>query len=96
MGLAGEVGLDHAESFLELGEIPARAAEDLDGGAGKGEGVELAGDGLEQGGFAAAVGTEDGNVFAGLDEEVDVAEDRGLAAGYVDVLEVKDGGWHGR
>ena len=31
-----------------------------------GEGVALAGDGLDEGGFAAAVGAEDGDVLAGV------------------------------
>ena len=39
------------------------------------DGVALAGDGLDEGGFAAAVGAEDGDVLAGVDGEVDVVED---------------------
>lgn len=59
------------------------------------EGVKLAGDGFEQGGFAAAVGAEDGEVFAGVEGEGDVVEDGLVAAGYGDVLEIEDGRGHG-
>ena len=53
-------------------------------GAGN-DGVDFAVHGANEGGFAAAVGSEDGDVFAGGDGEVDVVEDDGVAEGYVDV-----------
>src|SRR5258708_40060556 len=81
----------------ELGEIPAAAAEDSDFRAGKAgfgdERVEFAVHGLDEGGFAAAVGAEDGDVFAGVDGEVDVVEDDVVAAGYVDVGQMQER-WH--
>ena len=85
---------DDAEVFAKLGEVPAGAAEDADfwhgmTGAGNG-GVEFAGHGADEGGFAAAVGAEDGDVFAGLDGEVDVVEDNAVAEGYVDVAHVQE------
>jgi hypothetical protein len=55
------------------------------------DGVELAVHGADEGGFAAAVGAEDGDVFAGLDGEVDVVEDDAVAGGYVDVAHVEEG-----
>ena len=58
-----------------------------------GDGVALAGDGLDEGGFAAAVGAEDGDVLAGVDGEVDVVEDDVVAAGYVDVSQMQER-WH--
>ena len=54
------------------------------------DGVALAGDGLDEGGFAAAVGAEDGDVLAGVDGEVDVVEDDVVAAGYVDVGQMQE------
>ena len=82
---AGEFGGDDAEAFLELGEVPAFAAEDADLRLRLDNRVALAGDGLDEGGFAAAVGAEDGDVLAGVDGEVDVVEDDVVAASHVDV-----------
>ena len=91
-GAAGELGGDYAEALFELGEVPAFAAEDADLVLVRvDDGVALAGDGLDEGGFAAAVGAEDGDVLAGGDGEVDVVEDDVVAAGYVDVLEREKG-----
>lgn len=90
-GSAGEIGGDDAEALAKFGEIPAPAAEDADGGLRLNERVEFTGDGFEQGGFAAAVGAKDGEVFAGVKGEVDVVEDGGTAARDVDVLEGEDG-----
>ena len=92
-GAAGEFGGDYAEALFEFGEVPAFAAEDADAGSLLDYGVALAGDGLDEGGFAAAVGAEDGDVLAGGDGEGDVVEDGVAAAGYVDVLEGEEG-WH--
>ena len=73
----------------ELGEVPTAAAEDGDFRARQAvlgdERVEFAVHGADEGGFAAAVCSEDGDVFAGLDGEVDVVEDDAVAEGYVDV-----------
>jgi len=85
---------DDAEVLPELGEVPAAAAEDADFGegmvrAGDG-GVELAGHCADEGGFAATVGAEDSDVFAGLDGEVDVVEDVAVAEGYVDVSHLQE------
>jgi hypothetical protein len=78
--------------LAEFGEVPAGAAEDAYFGTGMGgagdDGVDFAVHGADQGGFAAAVGAEDGDVFAGGDGEVDVVEDDGVAEGYVDVAHV--------
>ena len=61
------------------------------GKAGLGdERVEFAVHGADEGGFAAAVGAEDGDVFAGLDGEVDVVEDVAVAEGYVDVSHLQE------
>jgi hypothetical protein len=79
--------------LAELSEVPAGAAEDADGRKNTvsvrsvrgGEGVEFAVHGADEGGFSAAVGAEDGEVFAGADGEVDVVEDDAVAEGDVDV-----------
>ena len=69
--------------LAELGQVPAAAAEDADFGAGvAGAGdywIDFAVHGADEGGFAAAVGSEDGDVFAGGDGEVDFVEDDGVA-----------------
>src|SRR3982074_1012200 len=92
-GTAGEFGRDDAEAFFELSEVPAFAAKDADLRFRCGDGVTLARNGLDEGGFAAVVGTEDGDVFAGVDGEVDVVEDDVVAARYIDVGQVKER-WH--
>ena len=93
-GFAGKLGGDNAEAFLELGEVPAAAAEDADLSLGLGNRVALAGDGFDESGFTAAIGAEDGDVFAGVDGEVDVMEDDVFAAGYVDVRKAQEGFGH--
>ncbi len=93
-GSAGKIRGDDSEALAEFGEIPAGAAEDADDGAGKGERVEFAGDRLEQGGLAAAVGTEDGEVLSRVEDEIDVAENGSAATGDVNVLKRKNGLGH--
>ena len=105
VGLEGERFGDDAEVFAELGKVPAGAAEDEDfraGLVGVGvvsggwlDGVELTVHGADEGGFAAAIGAEDGEVFAGVDGEVDVVEDYGVSGGDGDVAEVEKGGFGG-
>ena len=56
--------------------------------AGLNDGIELAGHGEDERGFAAAVGAEDGDVLAGADGEVDVVQDDAVAARDVDVAQV--------
>ena len=92
-GTAGEFGGDYAQALFEFGKVPALAAEDADAGFRLDYGVTLAGDGLDESGFSAAVGAEDGDVLAGGDGEGDVVEDGVAAASYVDVLEGEEG-WH--
>src|SRR6202035_1422920 len=66
-------------------------AEDADPGVGGDQGITLAGHGLDQGRFAASVGSEDGDVFSAADREVDVVEDGVVAAGDGDVFEGEEG-----
>lgn len=94
-GFAGQVGGDEAHAAAEVGEVPAIAAKDADFCFGVNQGVKLAGDGFEEGGFAAAVWAEDGEVFACVEGEGDVVEDGLVAAGDRDVLEIEDGWGHG-
>ena len=92
-GLAGKFGGDDAEALLEFGEIPALAAKDADLGFRLDDRVALAGDGLDESGFAAAVGAENGDVLAGVDAEIDVVKDEVVAAGYVYVSQFEKR-WH--
>ncbi len=48
-GFAREIGLNDSEATLELGKVPAFAAEDAHAGAFEGDRVALAGDRLDQG-----------------------------------------------
>ena len=73
----------------QLSEIPALAAEDADLHFRQGNGIDLAGHGEDEGGLAAAVGAEDGDVLAGADGEVDVVKDDAIAARDVDVAQVE-------
>jgi len=93
-GFAGQVGGDDAKALAEFGEIPAGTAKKVDGGAGEGERVEFAGNGLEQGGLAAAVGTKDGKVLSRVEGEMDVVENGDAATGDVNVMERKNGLGH--
>jgi hypothetical protein len=89
-GAPGELGGDDAEAFFKFGEVPAFAAEDADFCLGLDDWVALAGDGLDEGGLAAAVGAEDGDVLAGVDGEVDVVEDDVVAACHVDLGQMQE------
>lgn len=83
--LAGKLGGDDAEVGAELGDVPAAAAEEEQLGRVRDDGVALAGDGFDEGGLAASVGAEDGDVLAGSDAEGDGMEDNVVAAGDGDV-----------
>ena len=82
---ARQFGGDDAKALLELSEVPARAAEDADFSIRLGDGVALAGDGLDESGLAAAVRPENGDVLTGVDGEIDVVEDNVFPASYIDV-----------
>ena len=83
------VGAHHAKMPAELREVPAVAAEDADTHAGLDDGIDLAGDGEDEGGFAATVGSENGHVFAGANRQVHVVQHDAIAACDVDMLELK-------
>lgn len=91
----GEFGGDDAEVGAELGNVPTLAAEEAQLRGGCDDGVALAGDGLDEGGFAAAVGTEDGKVFAVGDAQGDVVKDDVVAAGDRDIAHEEEVGWGG-
>ena len=62
---------DDAEVMAQVEEAPRVAPQDAQRpGLGLQDGVEVARDQLDQGGFAAAVGTQDGDVLALRDREV--------------------------
>ena len=90
---AHETSADHAEVLAQLGQVPAVAAKDADAHSGLHDGVNLAGDGENQGGLAAAVGAENRNVLAGAEVEVDVVQHNAVAARDVDVSQRKEFGF---
>jgi len=89
-GLAGEFGGDYAETLFEFGEVPALAPEDADLGFRHDDRVALAGDGLDEGGLATAIGAEDGDVLARVDGKVDVVKDDVVAACHVYVCQMQE------
>ena len=56
-----------------------------------GDGIALAGHGLDERGFAAAVGAEDGDVLAAGDSQGNIVKDGFHSAGHGDVLEFDEG-----
>jgi len=94
-GVKARVGVgDDSEVLAELSELPAAAAEDADlgtGMAGAGdERVEFAGHRADESGLAAAVRAENGDVFAGLNGEIDIVKDDPVAEGHVDTAHVQE------
>lgn len=79
--LAGEFRGDDAEMGAELRDVPARAAQQPQLSGGRDDGVALAGEGLDERGFAATIGAENGDVFPVGNAEGDVVEDNVVAAG---------------
>src|SRR6202042_706683 len=77
-------GADYAKVAAKLGKVPTLAPEDADHHARLNDGIELAGHGENERGFAAAVGPENGDVLAGADAEIDVVQDNAIAARDVD------------
>jgi len=72
--------------LAQLRDIPALAAEETALHLGSEDRIALAGDGLDERGLAAAVGTENGDVLSGCDGEIDIVEDDRVAARYADLL----------
>ena len=86
-------GLDHAQ-FRDLIRIQAHQVFFSRQGDGAGFGLHQAGDGLEQGGFSRAVGTEDGDDAALFDRQVYITERLDRAVADRQVFDVKHGGHH--
>ena len=72
----------------QLKNIPSRAPQDRHGGAVAHNGVALARDGFDESRFAAAVRSEDGDVFAGIHAKVEVVEDDVVAANDAHIFQV--------
>ncbi len=91
-------GADEADVFAEFAPVgPAEAAAEDGDFAGRGH--EVTGDGAEEGGFAGAIGAENGPVLAGIDAPVDVREDMDAPAPDGKAGDFENGwfGWrHGR
>ena len=64
--------LDSVAPDVALATLPTCAC--MAGGIRGGKGVAFAGNGFDEGGFSAAVGAEDGDVFTGSNGEAQVAE----------------------
>jgi len=90
--LTGKFGGDDAEVSTELRDVPALAAKKEQFRGGGDDGVALAGDGFDEGGFATAVGAEDGEVLAAGDAQGDGVEDDVVAAGDADVAHKEEVG----
>src|SRR6185437_13153101 len=62
----------------KFGEVPTTASEDINAGLRLNDRVALAGDGLDESRFAAAVGAENSNILSSIDAELG-NEDQRLA-----------------
>lgn len=91
-----EIGGDDAEGRAEFEDIPERAAQDGDRGIFALKRVALAREGLDEGGFAGAVGAEDADMFADSDAKRQAVEGDVLAAKDSDVLQVEQRRGHRR
>ncbi len=89
--VAGNVIGDDAEVAAKLGYVPASATKDAQLHARLNQRINLAVEGADEGGFAAAIGAENGDVFARFNVEVNVAEDDGVAQGNVDIAHSEEG-----
>jgi len=97
-GAGGEkIGRDDTQKKAKLENVPDRAAEDGHGHVFLRKGITFASDGFDQRGFARAIGAEDANVFAGLDEKREAVEGEIATANDGDVAEIEERrrGFHG-
>ena len=94
IGVEGEGGVDRAGDDAEVAAqfAPVGGAVVLaEHGKIAGGGRQEAGERLEKGGFAAAVGAEDGPVFAVAHAPVEVVQDRGAIPGDAEAGDFEDG-----
>jgi hypothetical protein len=89
-----EIGGDDAEGGAQFEDIPERAAKDGDGGIFALKRVALAGEGLDEGGFAGAVGAEDTDMLADSDTNREAVESDVLAANDGYVVQIEERGSH--
>lgn len=82
---------DDAEVGAQFKNVPAVLAHDGDGRTFASERIAFAGDGLDERGFAATVGAEYADVFAGVDAQSEVVECRQVTANHGDVVQVEQG-----
>ena len=75
----GQFRGDDAQMLSQLGQIPLPLPEDLQAGSFARDRIALTSEGLNQRGFSAAVGAEDGDVFARPDTQRDVVQHDGFA-----------------
>src|ERR1700734_264396 len=85
-----QIRRNDSQQRTQLEYIPAFAPENRNRGSFACHGITLARNGLNQRGFAASIGSEDANVFAGTDAKRNAIERRpsgGLSAHDGDVVE---------
>ena len=64
--LRHEIVADDAEMGAEVEDVPVFLAQDAQAGFGLKQRITFARDGFDERGFTAAIGAEDGDVFAGF------------------------------
>jgi hypothetical protein len=82
---------DDAQQRAEFEDVPGILSENGEGGTGAGQRIAFARDGLDQGGFAATVGSQDGHVLAGLNAKSYVFEHGFFTAHDGDAVKVEQG-----
>lgn len=83
------MSLDHPEMATKLRDVPAIAAEEANARLRRDDWIALAGDGLDERGFSAAVGPQDSNMLAVGDAQIDVVKHNGVATGDIHVLHIE-------
>lgn len=77
----------HAEVAAKRGQIPAFAPKDAYIHSRLHDGIDLAGDGKDEGRFATAIGAEDGDVLTCSDAQVDIVEHHRLSTRHVYIVQ---------
>src|SRR5690348_6120243 len=89
-GRSEQVRRDDSKQRTQLKDVPALASQNRNRGAFPDQGITLPRDRFDQSGFAAAVGSEDADVFAGSDAKSDSIESRpirGCSAHHSDIVQ---------
>ena len=87
--LAHQPSRHHAKVLAQLGQIPALAAKDAHPHPRLGDGIELAGHGQDQRGFAAAVRPQNRHMLPGANGQVHIVQHHAVAARHVHLAQFK-------